>query len=383
MPFADVNGHRCYYRLEGSDRRPVVVLSHSLGFDHGMWDALSRQLLPHCAVLRYDTRGHGDSESLPGDYTIEQLSRDVLALADTLGIRTFAFCGLSMGGMIGQWLGAHAPDRLTRLVLACTSPRLAEPQAMDDRRRTVLERGMAPVEQRVMERCFSPRMLASDDPAIDWARRTLLSTNPVGYAGCCAALRDLDHLGMLERVAAPTLVISGDLDVSMPWDHHGRLLSALIPGARDIRLPAAHIANLERPRAFNAAVLDWIVPAADNAAVAGTSMRRMVLGEAHVDRATAAATDFTRDFQDLITRYVWGTIWTRPGLDRGTRRLLVLAITASLGRWEEFRLHVRSGLAADLDAADLKEVLLQVAVYAGVPAANTAFQIAAEELSRG
>src|SRR5215831_11834407 len=172
MPFADVNGHRCYYRLEGSDRRPVVVLSHSLGLHHGMWDALARQLLPHCAVLRYDTRGHGDSEAVPGDYTIEQLSRDLLALADTLGIRTFAFCGLSMGGMIGQWLGAHAPDRLTRLVLACTSPRVAEPQAMEDRRRTVLERGMAPVEQRVMERCFSPRMLASDDPMIDWARRT-------------------------------------------------------------------------------------------------------------------------------------------------------------------------------------------------------------------
>ena len=382
MPFASVNGHRCYFRLEGRRDAPLVMLSHSLGLDHGMWDGLTRQLLPHCAVLRYDTRGHGASEATPGEYSIEQLSRDALALADAVGIRTFAWCGLSMGGMIGQWLGVHAVDRLTRLVLACTSPRVAEPQAYEDRRRTVLEHGMAPVEGRVMERCFSPRMLASNDPVLDWARRTLLATDPAGYAGCCAALRDLDHVGVLDRVAVPTLVISGDLDVSMPWDHHGRLLSALIPRARDVRLPAAHLANLERPRAFNAAVLDWLIPASSDTAADGMKVRRAVLGDAHVDRAVAGATDFTREFQDLITRYAWGEIWTRPGLDAATRRLLVLAVTASLGRWEEFRLHVRTGLAGELDAADLKEVLLQVAIYAGVPAANTAFQIAAEELTR-
>jgi 3-oxoadipate enol-lactonase len=127
MPFIDANGHRCYYRLEGADDRPLVVLSHSLGFSHGMWDALARQLLPHFCVLRYDTRGHGDSEATPGDYSVELLARDALALVDALGVRTFAFCGLSLGGMIGQWLGANAPDRLSRLVLACTSPKIAEP----------------------------------------------------------------------------------------------------------------------------------------------------------------------------------------------------------------------------------------------------------------
>ena len=382
MPFVQINGHRCHYRLHGRDTDPVVVLSHCLGLDHGMWDTLAAQLAPHARVLRYDTRGHGASEATPGDYPVEQLAHDVLALADALGVQTFAFCGLSLGGMIGQWLGAHAPGRVTRLVLACTSPRIAEPQAMEDRRRTVLERGMAAVETRVMERFFSPAMLRSGDPAVDWARRTLLATDPAGYAGCCATLRDLDQTTMAERVAVPTLVISGDLDVAMPWDHHGRLLSALIPRARDLRLPAAHIANLERPRAFNAAVLDWVVPPPADAAAAGTSVRRAVLGGAHVDAAAAGVTDLTREFQDLITRYAWGAIWTRPALERPTRRLLVIAMTAAMGRWEEFRLHVRTGLAAELDAADLKEVLLQVAVYAGVPAANTAFQIAAEETSR-
>jgi len=379
MPFAEVNGHRCYYRLHGRDGDPVVILSHSLGLEHGMWDALTAQLVPHARVLRYDTRGHGASESTPGDYTVEQLARDALALADSLGIRTFAWCGLSLGGMIGQWLGANEPDRLTRLVLANTSARV-DAQVFEARRRHVLDAGIADIIDTVMSRNFSPRGLASGAPAVDWVRRTILGNNWTGYAGCCAAIRDFDGHRLAERIAVPTLIISGDADASMPYPQHGRVLAGAVAGARDVVVAAGHLANLERPRAFNAAVLDWVLPRPSDPAVAGMAVRRAVLGDAHVDRAVASQTDFTRDFQDLITRVAWGTIWTRPGLDRLTRRLLVLAMTASMGRWEEFRLHVRTGLAAELDAPDLEEVLLQVAVYAGVPAANTAFHIAREEL---
>ena len=174
-------------------------------------------------------------------------------------------------------------------------------------------------------------------------------------------------------------MISGDLDESMPWDGHGRVLSTSIPGAQAVRLPAAHISNLERPRSFTAAMFDFLLPKAAGTVEAGLPIRRAALGEAHVDRSIAGATDFTRDFQELITRFAWGTIWARPGLDHRTRRLLVLATTAALSRWEEFRLHVRAGLAHELEPCDVKEALLQVAVYAGVPAANTGFHIAAEE----
>ena len=380
MPFAQLQDHRCFYRIDGVDRGPVVMLSHSLGLDHGMWDHLTADLSPHVQVLRYDTRGHGTSEATPGDYNVEQLGRDALALADALGIRSFAFCGLSLGGMIGQWLGAHAPERVTHLVLANTTARLSEPQLLEERRRTVLDRGMTAVVDRVLARFFSERTLAGGGPAVAYARRTVLSTNPTGYAGCCAAIRDLDQTNILGRIGAPTLVICGDVDVAMPWHGHSEILTASIPGARALRLPAAHISNLERPRTFNAAVLEFLVPKPEDSADAGMKVRRAVLGDAHVDRASAAATDLTRDFQDLVTRYAWGAIWTRPALDLRTRRLLVLAMTAAMGRWEEFRLHVRTGIAADLEPVDLKEVLLQVAIYAGVPAANTAFQIAAEEI---
>jgi 3-oxoadipate enol-lactonase/4-carboxymuconolactone decarboxylase len=190
----------------------------------------------------------------------------------------------------------------------------------------------------------------------------------------------MDQTSGAAGISTPTLLIGGDLDVSTPWDPHSALLADAIPGARVVRLRAAHLSNLERPRSFAAALLDFLLPRSDGSVEAGMPIRRAVLGDAHVDRSVAAATELTRDFQDLITRFAWGTIWARPGLDWPTRRLLVLATTAALGRWEEFRLHVRAGLAKELELCDVNEVLLQVAVYAGVPAANTAFQIAAEEV---
>jgi 3-oxoadipate enol-lactonase / 4-carboxymuconolactone decarboxylase len=376
------DGRSTYYRCEGRDDRPTIVLSHSLGLDHGMWDALTADLLPYFRVLRYDLPGHGGSSAPEGEYTIAGLAGDVLALADACGVGRFAFCGLSIGGMIGQWLGANAAQRLTHLVLANTTARLSNPESMEERRQIVLTKGMRGVEDIAMGRYFSKETLSKNSPAVGSARRTLLSSNPIGYAGCCAAIRDMDQTAILSHIHLPTLVIVGDQDVGMPWDGHGEVLTRSIAGARAVRLPAAHISNIERPRSFSAAVLDFLVPRSADVREAGLAVRRAVLGNDHVDRALASTTDFTRAFQDLIATYPWGSIWTRPGLDHHTRRLLVLAVTAALGRLEEFRLHVRTGLAHELEPCDIEEVLLQTAVYAGVPAGNTAFHIAAEEIEK-
>jgi 3-oxoadipate enol-lactonase / 4-carboxymuconolactone decarboxylase len=380
MPVYTRDQRACYYRLDGGDDRPVVVLSHSLGLDHGMWDAQAADLTRHFRVLRYDTRGHGASSAPRGDYTMAALGEDVLALADACGIDRFAFCGLSLGGMIGQWLGAHAAGRLTHLILANTTARVSEPQAMEARRQAVLCDGMPAVADMVMARFFSPAALGSGAPAIASARRTLLATDPHGYAGCCAAIHDMDQTALLPSIAVPTLVISGDLDVAMPWDGHGSVLTASIPGARAVRLPAAHLSNLERPRSFSRALLDFLVTPPIDRREAGFKVRRAVLGDDYVDRAVAGTTDFTRSFQALITDVPWGTIWTRPGLDVRTRRLLVLATTAALGRWHEFRLHLETGLAHELEPCDVEEVLLQIAVYAGIPTANEAYRVAMEVL---
>lgn len=379
MSFIATQDGSLYYRLDGAEDRPVIVLSHSLGLDHAMWDAQVTDLAPHFRVLRYDSRGHGASMVPSGDYTIEQLGRDVLGIVDALGIRHFAFCGLSLGGMVGQWLGVHAPERLTHLVLANTTARVSDPPAMESRRKAVLDGGMSAVIDIVMSRFFTAISLDRNLPAVASARRTVLATSPIGYAGCCAAIRDMDQRDMLSRIAVPTLVIAGDHDVSMPWASHSELLSSSIQAATVVRLRAAHLSNLEQPRSFSAALFRFLLPKPFDALDAGIPVRRAVLGDAHVDRSIAATTDFNHDFQELITRFAWGTIWTRPGLDHRARRLLVLAITASMGRWEEFRLHLRAGVVHELEWADVEEVLLQVAVYAGVPAANTAFHIAVEE----
>jgi 3-oxoadipate enol-lactonase/4-carboxymuconolactone decarboxylase len=377
MPLLTVNNARCFYRFDGLDDRPVLMLSHSLGQDHAMWDAQATDLSRHFRVLRYDLRGHGASEVMPGDYRIEQLAADALGLADALGIERFAFCGLSLGGMIGQWLAINASSRLSAVVLANTSAR-ADAEGMEKRRQAVLSGGMSAVLEMVMGRFFSPRLLASGSPAVATSRRTLLATDPVGYAGCCAAIRDMNQTALLTKIGLPTMIVSGDLDVSLPWTGHGEVLAQAITGARVVHLPAAHLSNIEMPRSFLAALLAFLHPPDADVFEAGMKVRRAVLGDAHVDKSLASAAR-SDDFQDLITRYAWGTIWTRPGFDIRTRRLLVLAMTAAMGRWEEFRLHVRTGLPRELEWCDIEDVLLQAAIYAGVPAANTGFHCANEE----
>lgn len=380
MPRLDLGSHVCHYRLDGRDDAPVLVLSHALGLDLGMWDVQAALLARHVRVLRYDTRGHGGSDTASGDANVAGLGADVIALVDALGIDRFAFCGVSLGGMVGQWLGAHHRDRLTHLVLANTSPRVADPAAMEDRRRVVLADGMAAVVDRVLDRFFSSAFRRRQPATVAWARGTLRATDAAGYAACCAAVRDHDGAPWLSRITTPTLVIGGSVDVSMPWDVHGRVLAAGIPEARHRLLSTGHLSNLEAPAGFLAALTDVLLPRPADALDAGLAVRRATLGEAYVDRALASTTEFTREFQQLITTYAWGTIWTRPGLETKTRRLLVLAMTAALGRWEEFRLHLRAGLESELEPEDVEEVLLQVAVYAGVPAANTGFHVAREIL---
>jgi len=382
MPFATSEKTRLFYRLEGKPGAPSVIFSHSIGADNGMWDQQVEALAPFFQILRYDVRGHGASDVPAGEYSIETLGRDALAVADTVGFREFAFCGLSMGGAIGQWIALHAPDRLTHLVLANTSPQLGPRSNWETRIRAVHEGGMASIVDMVMGRFFSSSTIAQDVHAAG-IRNVFLGTAAEGYAGCCAALRDVNFTGLLSKLKIPTLVIVSDNDVSTPWGGHGELLVNGIPGAKAIRLPGAHLSNLERPHSFNAALVEFLRPEpARDPLNAGFEVRRAVLGDAHVDRSSANATELNRDFLSMITRYAWGTVWARPGLTRRMRRLLVLAITASMGRWEEFRMHLRAGLARELEPCDVKEVLMQTGLYAGLPAANTGFQIAKEEIEK-
>ena len=260
MPFASIYGTRMFYRLQGNAGRPVLILSHSIGTDHAMWGLQVENLLPYFQVLRYDTRGHGASEATPGEYSVEMLGNDILALTDTLEISQFAFCGLSLGGAIGQWLAAHAPQRVTHLVLANTSPQFIPRSNWETRIATVLKGGMSAVVDVAMQRFFSPDTLAKQNPHVASIRSVFLGTDPVGYLGCCAALRDMNHGDLLKQIKAPTLAISGDRDVATPWSGHGERLAQQIPGAKAIHLAAAHLSNIERPHSFTAALFEFLLP---------------------------------------------------------------------------------------------------------------------------
>jgi 3-oxoadipate enol-lactonase / 4-carboxymuconolactone decarboxylase len=382
VPFIQLKDVRLFYRLEGRADLPILVLSQSLGCDHSMWDPQMPDLLAYFRVLRYDARGHGASSAPAGDYTIDQLGNDLVQLTQSLGFEGFAFCGLSMGGAVGQWLALNHPGRVSALVIANTSPQFATREIWEARRKAVNDGGMHAIADAVMQRFISPAR--QESTYAQSTRLVLLGTDPAGYTGCCAALRDFNTKPDLKKINTRTLVIGSDADPSTPWEGNGDILARDIPAAKSVVLKGAHLSNLEQPRAFTSAVLEFLLQssAAGDPFEAGLSVRRQVLGAEHVDRSLAKADDLNREFQQLITRYAWGTIWTRPGLDHRTRRLLVFAITASLGRWEEFRLHLRAALVSGMEACDVKEALLQIAIYAGVPAANTGFQIFREEMEK-
>lgn len=250
---------RIAWEADGPEGAPVVILSNSLGTARTMWEPQVPTLAGRWRVIRYDTRGHGKSDAPEGAYSIDRLGRDVLELADALDIATFSFCGLSLGGMVGQWLGWRVPERIDRLVIANSSPFMGPPSGWDARIDVVRRQGMAAMADPVLERWFTPAFRA--DPAnISAAREMLLATSPTGYAGCCAAIRDMDMRPTLSLIRAPTLIIGGSADPVTPPEHN-RLLSDGIQGAACVMLEAAHLSNREQPGAFNAAVIAHLAAA--------------------------------------------------------------------------------------------------------------------------
>ena len=193
MPYvSSFDSCKVFYRVEGPADAPVVIFSNSLGTDHMMWQAQAQALSRHFRVVRYDQRGHGATDVFHSDYTLEQLGRDVLVIADKVGVERFSFCGLSMGGLTGQWLGVNAPERLNRMVLANTSSHFPPPEMWDERMVAVKSNGMASISDAVLGRFLSPRFHQAQPVMVDQFRHVLENMDPLGYAGCCAALKDFE-----------------------------------------------------------------------------------------------------------------------------------------------------------------------------------------------
>jgi 3-oxoadipate enol-lactonase/4-carboxymuconolactone decarboxylase len=378
MPFVQTDGARLYWRCDGPDHAPALLLANSIGTDHSLWDPVMPALLRAFRVIRYDTRGHGASDAPAGEYSMERLGRDALAVADAAGAKRFHFAGISLGGMTGIWLGANAPERIDRLAL-CNTAAYFGPESWAARIVAVKAGGMAAIVDMVMARFFTPAYMKQADARFAGVRRMFLSIDAGGYIGCGAAIRDMDLRAALPKVKAPALVVAGGFDQATP-PALGQAIAQAIPGARYAELPCAHIPTHEAGAALVDRLCAFFLDTQDGSEAGryerGLERRKEVLGVEYVEARLKNRHEFTDDFQALITRYAWGELWTRPVLDDRTRRLLVLAMMVGLKSWEEFELHVRAGLEHELSPIELKEVLMLAAIYCGVPAANSAFAYA-------
>ena len=393
MPTIRANDVELFYDLSGPEDAPVVVFSTSVGATLEMWDPQVRALSDRFRLLRYDTRGHGRSQVVDRPTSIEELADDLAGLLDALGIAKAHLVGLSLGGMTGQALALRHPDKLESLVLLATSAYLPPAEAWTERAATVRAQGMAAIADTVMSRWFT-RAFKERAPAIVAATRERFVANDAnGYAICCEAIRDMDLRPAIGAVRTPTLILAGADDPATPVAMMEDI-RARIPDAEMIIVPrAAHLLNLERPEIVNAHLAAFLARFADGRAAssgavsfeAGLANRKAVLGAAHVERSLAKAGDFGMPWQDFITRIAWGEIWGDKTIPWKTRSMLTLAMMIALHREEEFKLHVRPALNNGVTTDELRALILQAAIYAGVPAANAAFRwvrdVLGEELS--
>ncbi|MFD1838050.1 3-oxoadipate enol-lactonase [Paracidovorax cattleyae] len=247
-------------RVEGPADAPALVFSNSLGTTLEMWDAQAERFARTHRVVRYDTRGHGGSEVSPGPYTFDQLGGDVVALLDALGIARASFCGISMGGFTGLWLGVHAPQRLERLVVANSAAKIGTAEGWTTRAAMVREKGAAGMAELAASspgRWFTDAFAAAQPEVVRRAQGWIAGVDPEGYAGCCEALAQADLRAAIGGIAVPTLLIAGAADpVTTVADTQA--MQAAIAGARVAELPASHLSNLEAPQAFDAALSDFL-----------------------------------------------------------------------------------------------------------------------------
>ena len=246
------------HQVEGAPDAPVLLLGGSLGTSLEMWDG-QLALAGSLRIVRFDHRGHGQSPSPPGPYEIEDLARDVIDLMDALEIERAFYAGLSIGGMLGMWLGANAPERVERLVLICTSSQMGPATMWQERAATVRAAGTTePIADAVVDRWLTPAFANEHPEARARLRAMLVSADPQGYAACCGAIERMDLRGELSRITAPALVISGADDLATPLEHQ-RVIAESIPGARhEIVSPAAHVAAVEQPEAVNRLILEHL-----------------------------------------------------------------------------------------------------------------------------
>ena len=373
MNVIEINGVHLAYRYRAGLGR-TVVFANSLGSDQSIWDDVIAALPGGYGILTYDLRGHGLSGGVADG--IEGLADDLSQLIDALGITDVLFCGVSIGGMIGQVLAAKRADVVKAAVLCNTAPRIGTADRWVERIAAIEQSGVEGCADMIVNNWFGPDYAGQAD-RLALHRAMVARCTDAGYVAACRAIRDADVTNFAKAISVPTLCIGGRHDKSVPPESVQTLADAILHGEAKIFETLGHLPCLEMPTDLANLIAQFDSDPID----IGMTVRRKVLSDAHVDKASAGITDLDRAFQNLITQGAWGTVWASPGIAPRERSMLTLALLAATGNFEEIPMHIRATARTGATARDITEAFQHVAVYAGVPKANHALKLAKQTLA--
>jgi len=384
MAFHTLNGRSVAYRLMGSEVNPLIVLAHPLGMSQAVWDDVIPALLPRYRVLTWDLPGHGASQAVSGrQVTPAALADEVLALAALAGAQRFHFVGTSIGGVVGQQLVAAHAERLLTATLTNTGAVIGHPDLWNTRAERVRQEGLAAMSQEIVPRWFAPAAFEAI-PALKAGWCTQMGRgDDESYAQLCEMLGRDTFTGKLSGQKVKVQLLGGSEDMATPPATLKALATELDGAPLEILDGVGHVPSIEVPALFAHKLLALLATDLGDVAnqgvayATGLETRKQVLGEEHVARSTANANSLDTPFQQMITRFAWGELWSNDDLTRRERSMITTGILAALGR-EELSLHLKTAKRIGLTEAELRQVLMHVAIYGGVPAANHAFALAKE-----
>ena len=369
------NSHIAYRHRQGLGR--TIVFANSLGSDQSIWDEVIAALPTGYGILTYDLRGHGLSGGLAD--SIEGLADDVSQLIDALGIRDVLFCGVSIGGMIGQVLSAKRPDVVKASVLCNTAFKIGTAERWAERIDAIEKNGTSGTAELIIDNWFGPDY-AEQSQRLPMHRAMVSSTADEAYLAACRAIQVADLSEYARLIEVPVICVGGGYDKSVPVSAVEALADMIPKGVSEIFPRLGHLPCLEMPERL-AELIQSIDPTLTNLQRAGSEIRRCVLGDEHVDFAAANTNELDESFQTLITESAWGRVWANPGISARERSMITLALLAALGNLEEIPMHVRATAKTGATVREISEAFQHVAIYAGVPRANQALKLAKQTLS--
>lgn len=379
MAFIQKEDLTIHYQWLDQKRDKTIVLINSLGTNLMIWENVVPLISKEFNVLMFDKRGHGLSSTKEGQITIDDYADDVIYLMDKLKIEKTNVLGLSIGGLITYSLASRFSERFEKLIFSNTGAKIGTVEGWNERIQAIEKNGIASMSSAIIERWVSPEYRKSYPADTEGYKNMLERNTKLGYVQACAAIRDADFNPVLEQVKQPSLFIGGAADLGTTPEFVVNNAKNLGAERIEIIKEVGHLPCIEKPEEVANLILDFCQNKIDeNISLydQGMKTRRSVLGNAHVDRAEANKTDFDKDFQTYIINSAWGAIWSRPHLTRRERSLITIAVLATLGHEEELAMHIRATQNTGATEEDVKEVLLHIGIYAGVPVTNGAMKIA-------